>query len=111
VLTLAAQNIDWQTLRLAHNVCALLDRPQQHVYSANALHQHSTDALWNLAEWLQRVVGLLEAVLVVDVEVTRHRFVVGIARMDGVVISKWEEIPEEFLDHSFKLFVVQWLLR
>jgi hypothetical protein len=63
--------------------------------------------LRNFAERLQRVVRLLEAVLVVDVEVSRHRFIISIARVNGVVISKWKEISEEFLNHSFKLFIVE----
>lgn len=65
----------------------------------------------NLAEWLKRVVGLLQAVLVVDMEVARHRLIVGVSRMHGVMIGERKKIAKEFLDHRFQLIVVQGLLR
>lgn len=111
VLTLAAQHIDREIFRLAHNPRALLDGPQQHIRSANALHQHSTYTLRNFTERLKRVVRLLETVLVVDVEVSRHRFIIGVSRVNRVMICKGKEISEEFLNHRFKFFFVELLLR
>lgn len=111
MLALDAERIDGQHLSLAHDPTALLHRPEIDVGGADALHQHPTDAVRNLAERLQRVVRLLQAVLVVDVEVARHRLVVGIARMHRMVVGERKEIAKEFLNHRFQLVVVQWLLR
>lgn len=111
VLALDAKRIDRQALHLAHQLSALLERPEKHARRTNSLHQHPPYAVRNVAEGLQRVVRLLEAVLVVDVEVARHRRFVGVSRVNGMVICEREEVPKELLDHRLQLLVVEWLLR
>lgn len=72
MLTLDAQRIDRQTLGLAYNLAAMFERSKQYVGRADALNKHPTNALRNFSEWLKNVVGLLETVLIVDVEISRH---------------------------------------
>lgn len=111
VLTLAAQHIDGETLRLAYNSCSVIDRPQQNVRSTDTLHQHPAYALRNVTEWLQCVERFLEAIFVVGVEVSLHRLVVGVTRVNGMMIREGEEITEEFFNHRFQFLLVEGLLR
>lgn len=75
------------------------------------MKHHAAHAVGNIAERLEGVIRLLETVLVIDVEVTRHRLFVGISRVDGMVVCEWEELVEEFLDHSFQFLLVEGSLR
>lgn len=111
VLALDAKRIHGQAFHLAHQLSALLQRPEKHAWGPNALHQHPSYAVRNVAEGLQRIVRLLEAVLVVDVEIPRHRRFVGVSRVNGMMICERKEVPKELLDHCLQLLVVEWLER
>lgn len=111
VLALDAKRIHGQTFHLAHQLSALLEWPEQNIRGSDTLHQHPSYAVRNVAEGLQRIVRLFEAVLVVDVEVPCHRRFVGVSRVNGMMICEREKVPKELLNHCLQLLVMQWLKR
>lgn len=111
LLALDAKRIHGQTFHLAHQLSALLERSEENIRGADTLYQHPSYAVRNVAEGLQRIVRLLEAVLVVDVEIPRHRRFVGVSRVNGMMICKREEVPKELLNHCLQLLVMKWLKR
>lgn len=71
------------------------------------MQHHAAYSVGNIAERLESIIRLFETVLVVDVEVPRHRLLAGIVRVDGVVVGEGEELVEEFFNDGLEFLLVE----